>query len=74
MQSLKSNALEPTRSELAALTRGQMIVRILPIYGLPILAVLLAIFFSILLPDSFPTQRASPYSNKPASANTIVLG
>jgi ribose transport system permease protein len=56
MQSLKSNALEPTRSELAALTRWQTIVRILPIYGLPILAVLLAIFFSILLPDSFPTD------------------
>jgi ribose transport system permease protein len=56
MQSLKSNALEPTRSELGALTRSQAIVRILPIYGLPILALILAIFFSILLPDSFPTD------------------
>ena len=56
MQSLKSNALEPTRSELAGLTRLQTAVRLLPIYGLPILALLLAVFFSILLPDSFPTE------------------
>ena len=55
MQSLKSNALEPTRSELARLTRAQTIVRMLPIYGLPILTVLLIAFFSALLPDSFPT-------------------
>jgi ribose transport system permease protein len=55
MQSLKSNALEPTRSELATLSRGQAIVRMLPIYGLPILTVLLIAFFSILLPESFPT-------------------
>ena len=55
MQSLKSNALEPTRSELAGLTRWRAAARILPIYGLPILALVLAVFFSILLPDSFPT-------------------
>jgi ribose transport system permease protein len=55
MQSLKSNALEPTRSELAALSRGRTIVRILPIYGLPILTLLLIVFFSLLLPESFPT-------------------
>ncbi len=55
MQSLKSNALEPTRSELAALSRGRAIVRMLPIYGLPILTVVLIGFFSYLLPQSFPT-------------------
>ena len=55
MQSLKSNALEPTRSELATLSRGQAIVRLLPIYGLPILTVVLIAFFSLLLPQSFPT-------------------
>src|SRR5712691_9204614 len=55
MQSLKSNALEPTRSDLATLSRGQAIVRVLPIYGLPILTVLLIAFFSYLLPQSFPT-------------------
>ena len=55
MQSLKSNALEPTRPELAGLSRGRAIVRMLPIYGLPILTVVLIAFFSLLLPDSFPT-------------------
>jgi ribose transport system permease protein len=55
MQSLKSNALEPTRSELARLTRRQALVRVLPIYGLPILTVVLIAFFSFLLPQSFPT-------------------
>jgi ribose transport system permease protein len=55
MQSLKSNALEPTRSELAGLTRWRQIARLLPVYGLPILTVLLIIFFSLLLPTTFPT-------------------
>lgn len=55
MQSLKSNALEPTRSELAALSRWRAALRVLPIYGLPLLTILLIVFFSLLLPDSFPT-------------------
>src|SRR5277367_4605971 len=55
MQSIKSNALEPTRPELASLSTGQAILRLLPVYGLPILTVLLIIMFSILLPDTFPT-------------------
>ena len=55
MQSIKSNALEPTRSELAGLSRWQQTIRILPVYGLPILTLLLIIFFSILLPTTFPT-------------------
>ena len=55
MQSIKSNALEPTRPELAGLTRWQAIGRVLPVYGLPILTLLLIVFFSILLPDTFPT-------------------
>ena len=55
MQSIKSNALEPTRPELATLSRMQAIIRLLPVYGLPILTVLLVIFFSLLLPDTFPT-------------------
>jgi ribose transport system permease protein len=55
MQSLKSNALEPTRSEYAALTTWQAIGRMLPVYGLPILTILLIIIFSLLLPATFPT-------------------
>ena len=55
MQSIKSTALEPTRSELAGLPRWRQIVRVLPVYGLPIITVLLIIFFSLLLPNTFPT-------------------
>jgi ribose transport system permease protein len=55
MQSLKSTALEPTRPELAGLPRWRAAARILPVYGLPILTLALAVFFSILLPDTFPT-------------------
>jgi ribose transport system permease protein len=55
MPSLKSNALEPTRSELAALGRCRAFMRVLPVYGLPILTVVLIAVFSLLLPESFPT-------------------
>lgn len=55
MQSLKSDALEPTRADLANLSTGQRITKLLPVYGLPILAVALIALFSALFPDSFPT-------------------
>jgi len=55
MQSIKSNALEPTRSELRGLSRWRQIVRVLPVYGLPLLTLLLIIFFSLILPETFPT-------------------
>jgi ribose transport system permease protein len=55
MQSIKSNALEPTRSELAVLSRWRAIARLAPVYGLPILTILLIVFFSLLLPNTFPT-------------------
>lgn len=55
MNSIQSNALEPTRSELAGLSLGQKLVRLLPTYGLVILTVLLILLFSILLPATFPT-------------------
>lgn len=53
--SVKSNALEPTPAELAQLSPLGRVVRLLPGYGLVILAVLLAAFFSLLLPQTFPT-------------------
>jgi ribose transport system permease protein len=56
MQSLESNALEPTRSELRGLSRIEIIRRLLPVYGLPVLTVILIVVFSILLPDTFPTM------------------
>lgn len=50
-----SNALEPTRAELARLSGGQRFARLLPVYGLPIITVALILLFSILLPRTFPT-------------------
>lgn len=55
MQSIESSALEPTRGEMADLSVGQKVVRLLPVYGLVILTVLLILLFSILLPNTFPT-------------------
>ncbi|MFO1037717.1 MAG: ABC transporter permease [Geminicoccaceae bacterium] len=56
MTSLRSNALEPSRGELSRLPFAQRIARLIPVYGLVILTVLLALLFSILLPDTFPTM------------------
>jgi len=55
MQSIESNALEPTRAELRQLTMSQKIGRLLPVYGLVLLTLFLILLFSILLPDTFPT-------------------
>lgn len=56
MQSIKSTALEPTAVELEAMSFGQKIARLLPVYGLLIFTVLLIALFSILLPNTFPTM------------------
>lgn len=55
MQSIQSNALEPTKSELRGLSLADKLKRLLPVYGLVILTVLLIVLFSIMLPDTFPT-------------------
>jgi ribose transport system permease protein len=55
MNSIQATALEPTRSELQGLTKGQKIGRLLPVYGLVLLTLFLIILFSILLPTTFPT-------------------
>lgn len=55
MQSIQSNALEPTSAELKALSTGERLKRLLPVYGLVILTVLLILVFSVLLSDTFPT-------------------
>ncbi|EJC72124.1 ABC transporter permease [Rhizobium hidalgonense] len=55
MQSIESTALEPTKSEMAGLSAGQKIGRLIPVYGLVILTLGLIVLFSILLPDTFPT-------------------
>ena len=56
MQSIESDALEPTRAELKSLTFFQKIGRLLPVYGLVLLTLLLIFIFSTLLPDTFPTM------------------
>jgi ribose transport system permease protein len=55
MNSIQSNALEPTRSELKHLSGGRKILRLLPTYGLVILTGFLILLFSVLLPNTFPT-------------------
>jgi ribose transport system permease protein len=55
MNSIQSNALEPTRSDLKGLSAGQKLSRLLPVYGLVILTVFLIVLFSLLLPNTFPT-------------------
>ncbi|MEM7526894.1 MAG: ABC transporter permease [Pseudomonadota bacterium] len=55
MQSLESNALEPTKAELKDADLKTKAIRFLPTYGLVILTVFLIILFSVLLPRTFPT-------------------
>jgi len=54
--SIKSTALEPDASlDGAATTLAQLLARAVPSYGLVVLTVALALLFSVLLPDTFPT-------------------
>lgn len=55
MNSIQSNALEPTRSELKGLSARQKLGRLVPTYGLVLLTLALILLFSILLPHTFPT-------------------
>ncbi len=55
MQSIESNALEPTKAELKGLSLFQKVGRLAPTYGLVILTVVLLVLFSLLLPNTFPT-------------------
>ena len=53
--SIKSTAIEPTAADLAGLGLLARLWRWLPAYGLVVLTVLLALFFTLVLPDTFPT-------------------
>ncbi|MGC3940182.1 ABC transporter permease [Roseobacter sp. EG26] len=55
MNSIESDALEPTKDQLAGMTFGQKLIRLAPVYGLVILMFGLIILFSVLLPNTFPT-------------------
>lgn len=37
------------------MTRGQAAIRLIPVFGLPLLGLILVVLFSALLPDTFPT-------------------
>jgi len=52
---IRSTALEPTRSELSRLPWPGRVARLVPVYGLVLLMVALAALFSLLLPETFPT-------------------
>lgn len=56
INSIRSDALEPTRAELRGASLRERILRLMPVYGLPILTVLLILLFSLSLPDTFPTM------------------
>ncbi|WP_299619138.1 ABC transporter permease [Pelagibius sp.] len=55
MQSIESNALEPTKGELSGLSLAGRLIRLLPAYGLVLLTVFLILLFSLMLPETFPT-------------------
>ena len=55
MPSIESNALEPTKDEIAHLSAGAKLLRLIPVYGLVILMFGLIVLFSVLLPNTFPT-------------------
>src|SRR6202034_2478341 len=54
--SIRSDALEPTAADLKHASWGARLTRLLPVYGLPILTILLIALFSVILPDTFPTM------------------
>jgi ribose transport system permease protein len=55
MNSIESDALEPTKDELAGLGFGARLIRLAPVYGLVILMFGLILLFSLVLPNTFPT-------------------
>lgn len=56
MPGIESNAVEPTKDELAGLPPLRKAMRLVPTYGLVILMFGLIVVFSILLPQTFPTM------------------
>lgn len=55
MPGIESNAVEPTKDELRGLGALQKLARLAPTYGLVLLMFGLILFFSLLLPNTFPT-------------------
>ena len=55
MQSLQSDAFEPTGAELRHLSRLHVFWRVMPSYGLLLMLVVLGLLFSAIFPHTFPT-------------------
>ena len=55
MNSIQSDALEPTKDELVGQSLPHRLLRLAPVYGLVILTAFLIVLFSVLLPNTFPT-------------------
>jgi ribose transport system permease protein len=72
MQSLKSDALEPDPNDLRGKPLGQVIVRLIPVYGLVVITLVLIIVFSILLPRTFPTALNLESMLKRQSINALM--
>jgi ribose transport system permease protein len=72
MQSLKSDALEPDPNDLRGKPLGQVIVRLIPVYGLVVITLFLIVLFSILLPNTFPTTLNLESMLKRQSINALM--
>lgn len=72
MQSLKSDALEPDPNELRGKSLGYKIQRLIPVYGLVVITLTLIVLFSILLPNTFPTQLNLESMLKRQSINALM--
>ena len=55
MSGLRSTALEPAPGALRGASPARRLAALLPVYGLVLLTALLALAFSLALPDTFPT-------------------
>lgn len=55
MQSLQSDALEPTAADLRGLSVTEKATRLAPVYGLVFLTIALILMFSVMMPNTFPT-------------------
>lgn len=57
METIKSDALEPTFGDLKQMSLGAKIHSFSLVYGLPVATIGLIIVFSLLLPSTFPTRE-----------------
>ncbi len=71
--SLQSDALEPTRAELAGLSTSERIRRLLPVYGLPLIALLLIALFSALFSRHVSDARERERAYRQQSHHRVAV-